>query len=926
MKNTESQRKKTLQPSFSENMLVITLVFVVIFYPLLYPLKVVIAQENSSTRGEQEKDSSSDENEDEKDENEKQAEQKKEVAEEIKQKENPKKLTVEKTDDEIDLNIDSEKTNPGEKFPSQEIEKKTMTELPSLTEPEVAQELSEISAELEPPLVPDKIETEDKNKNFCACEPSREEKQTSENSTKECCHRQLTENSNEAVIENLVQSDVDSGNNSIENLTDSSEEPNSVLRTQVDESAETPKEENVEEETEYQRLEETTPRQQATIETGETIATRSIVNQAHINIISANYIGNIVNLEGLQVENINLLEQFQQILDQATQNLPQTELETINNSNTASADNIANATINTGNNSIILESDNIEAMIESGQAVAQANIVNVINQNIIGNTWVFSVINVFGDWLGDLILPGEGLLETTQDQMPENLEIKNTNNAEIENIATALANTGENEISNLGSSLLSTGIASASSNIENVVNTNIIQNNWFFLLINNMGIWTGKVTGWDNASQNEKIYEYQFQSNPTDQIFSSFASLTSINNFNEANISNKANAVSTTGENSINNTGDATIVSGNAFAQSNIFNLINTNIVGNNWMFTVVNIMGQWKGDAVFAYPDLMLNINDGSDTIYVGDRVSYAVSCKNSGQADAEAVEIKIHLPNELQYLASNENFEGLVDEGDLILTIDLLKAGETKSFNFSARSNSETEKATRLQTTAIASTATKEIEFSNNLALDETMLSLLPSFEDFTLSETKSSLHLTRENSVGALINKGKTMTNSIYIENSGEDNLGDVEVTDTIKDPDGNIIGQYTWSLGSIKENQTLMIQYDLLVGDNAKVGEYVYEASGVSRNTLNKKIKSNKVSATLKVIAAIASSSEDALTELISAPIANAAENESTGQVLGVEKYPPFDKFLLWILMTTSIAFTGRFGWLRYVKRKESLQSF
>ncbi|TAK73124.1 MAG: hypothetical protein EPO16_13260, partial [Dehalococcoidia bacterium] len=69
-------------------------------------------------------------------------------------------------------------------------------------------------------------------------------------------------------------------------------------------------------------------------------------------------------------------------------------------STTALIENHAYLGAQTGDNSI-LNAENAE--ITTGEALAAANVLNFANQNIIGRNWLTAVVNIFGDWQGNLV-------------------------------------------------------------------------------------------------------------------------------------------------------------------------------------------------------------------------------------------------------------------------------------------------------------------------------------------------------------------------------------------------------------------------------------------------------------------------------------------------------------------------------------------
>lgn len=135
--------------------------------------------------------------------------------------------------------------------------------------------------------------------------------------------------------------------------------------------------------------------------------------------------------------------------------------------------------------------------IKTGDANIAANILNFMNNNIAGNV-VYGVVNVFGDLIGDIILPQSeidkhsadvGLANSANGSGSENDSIANLsstdqyqqfNQAEIINNIDLEATTGKNEAKDNtgGNNSISTGDSNIDANVTNIANNNIIGDNW----------------------------------------------------------------------------------------------------------------------------------------------------------------------------------------------------------------------------------------------------------------------------------------------------------------------------------------------------------------------------------------------------------------------------------------------------------------
>src|SRR5207302_369486 len=71
----------------------------------------------------------------------------------------------------------------------------------------------------------------------------------------------------------------------------------------------------------------------------------------------------------------------------------------LDSTSTAAIDNRVQVSALSGQNAI----DNAgTALINTGNALASANIINIANQNIIGKNWILAIIDIFGNFNGDI--------------------------------------------------------------------------------------------------------------------------------------------------------------------------------------------------------------------------------------------------------------------------------------------------------------------------------------------------------------------------------------------------------------------------------------------------------------------------------------------------------------------------------------------
>jgi len=660
----------------------------------------------------------------------------------------------------------------------------------------------------------------------------------------------------------------------------------------------------------------------AEINTGDVQSVVNILNNINSNIVGENWTQLIYDIQGLYEEDINLFEYFVDLLENADDTSLNALLD-IYNENTANITNTVIAGANTGNNTT--NNNGGDVNIDTGDAIAGANVVNLVNQNLVGNNWVFAVINVFGLWTGDLIVPGVGLLEGGQDLGYSNVEIVNENNADIDNNATADVNTGNNIVeSNGGDAIITTGDANASVDIVDIVNTNIVGSNWFFLMINNMGEWSGNILhGNGEGSGFQTVFSYAFDS--VDGMFN-LGSL-NVHNNNSANIQNNVNVQANTGGNIANdNSGDANISTGDALAWANIFNFVNNNIVGNNWMFSVVNIMGEWTGDTVFAYPDLNVTIDDGKDVATVGERLQYSVTYQNAGEAAAEDVEVMMTLPKEVTYETDTSGKSPSGNGDNLVWNLGGIASGESKTFTVAAVINTDVTGQDVIKSVAGVHTDTAEVKLNNNYASDQTSVAVpevavnsIDANANTFMNNLKihPNLALSRTSNIVGAVHSGDTVAHRVVMENTGDSPIYGIELTDEVKDATGATLLEYKWDeVGDLLAGEAIIVDYAIIINDDINPSEYSFQASAVGTDVLDDEVDSNKGSM-MMAVAAMTYAQNDVQVDMGPHFIEQAQASDG-GMVLGVQEQGDTS---FWIWFVSLLLYALVINWTLFPKNKK-----
>lgn len=304
--------------------------------------------------------------------------------------------------------------------------------------------------------------------------------------------------------------------------------------------------------------------------------------------------------------------------------------------NDATIENSLTLDANSGEN-IADKNTGGDSEITTGDANVSANVLTFANNNIAGNV-IIGIVNIFGDLIGDIILPqssldaccgndgtasntGNGANSTntgTIDQATNN-ETFQSNDATIENNLLLAATTGGNSASGNtgGDSSITTGDSKVDLQAVNIANSNIDGGTWWLVIVNEAGQWIGHILGMTEDSNFAGSSGTEFQVGPNGEILATnsgngsgstnTASVDQTTNnttvqTNTAHIVNNLDLSANTGGNSTskNTGGSNAITTGDANVIANLVNFVNNNISGNGKLVvTVVNVFGSWFGDFV---------------------------------------------------------------------------------------------------------------------------------------------------------------------------------------------------------------------------------------------------------------------------------------------------------------------------------------
>jgi len=618
-------------------------------------------------------------------------------------------------------------------------------------------------------------------------------------------------------------------------------------------------------ENEISRVEE-----KAKIETGNAVAVADVVNLVNTNIVGSNFDIKVIDIGGKEAVDINSLwneisaGKGEEILEWA-KNSGMTDLVLIvENLNRAYLENNISVMAESGKN-IIDASGSAE--INTGNALALANVVNIVNTNIVGSDFFFGIFNVWGGAEGDLILPRpEKFLYVPDGENYGGVYFINGSKVSLTDNVAVTADTGNNLISNGGEgvSSINTGSADAIANVLSKTGTNIIDSSWYYLLINNIGNWQGGIINGDKLSQVQEDTTEQEAEEPseTEVVF---------DNQNQAEIINNVRVSASTGGNQISNIGgNALINTGSAKAIANIFNMVNTNILGSHFFAGIINILGGWTGNLIFAYPDLGIELQGTQPEVKVGDTTLLQLTYRNSGYDSAKDSQLKIELPVGVTYISDSSGIPVQVSGRQIIWNIGELRIGEGGSFSITVLVNpdfnfeqpltfwqrfipavwaAENGRERKIEISASIDASDPETDLSNNSSVIGTIV-----YESIEQKNTESAggidqrqpnLEITVKNNVNDFVYPGDTVSFEITIENKS-----DVPAYETVIEqklynsmPEG--FGTFKFTVGTVEPGEKGTLSFGLkLPKGKTEAGPYRVVAQAFGKAANGNEITSNE----------------------------------------------------------------------------------
>jgi hypothetical protein len=286
-----------------------------------------------------------------------------------------------------------------------------------------------------------------------------------------------------------------------------------------------------------------------------------------------------------------------------------------------------------------------------------ANILNILNTNSVNSEGVLQLANYFNVRDGDIDFRNAAtstlgcMIEPCKNV--EGLQVNLLNDAYIKNIIALTATSGDNRIDGGGDATIKTGDAYAGLNLVNVANTNFIDSNYLLVSLNAFKDVNGDIVF------------------PGLSKFFSTLSPGSVNLTNTALIDNQVALNADAGNNHA-DTASSTIQTGTAQSVTNVFNSLNTSLIGGDTVQILLRVHGKWVGD-VFGAPSNLTQDKDDS-TFFLSNGTSTLLK-----GADINATNTaEIHNDVSLAALTGNNEITGaetgLITTGDAFAGANLI------------------------------------------------------------------------------------------------------------------------------------------------------------------------------------------------------------------------------------------------------------
>ncbi len=386
------------------------------------------------------------------------------------------------------------------------------------------------------------------------------------------------------------------------------------------------------------------------------------------------------------------------------------------------------------------------------------------------------------------------------------------------------------------------------------------------ILVRVYGQWNGNVfstppgVSWERTPGGLAIYGLDAES----MLSSSFGKTIAVENENYGTVVNNVNVMALTGQNKANaNGGSALIQTGSAAAGANVVNVVNTNVLGTNWILALINIFGDWNGNVAFGRPDLWVGSSvQAGNPSFEGGIANYNVTITNRGDTDATGVKLASQFNGELMFVENNGG--GSDSSGSVEWDLGTLAPGATTNVSFSTKvGGSGLEPGTNTLENTFTATS---YEPDGNPA-DNTDMVAFAAYKPPIIytsgggalvaasSEGTANLVIEKSYTGNGVVAPGSTIPFRITLKNKSGFSAYKVVVKDALKTSGGELVKENLWNLNEVFPNETINIDYELKIEDSAPAGVYTNQAFAFGEQVSGAAIESNTATSSFTVIGEI-----------------------------------------------------------------------
>lgn len=501
----------------------------------------------------------------------------------------------------------------------------------------------------------------------------------------------------------------------------------------------------------------------------------------------------------------------------------------------------------TGGNSI--EGGN-DASIDTGDAYAGLNLVNIANANFIDSRYLLISMNAFQDVNGDIVFPN---LSSFMGSSGTGLSASDVSSrADVENELDIQTGTGDNAADS-ASSTIQTGSAHSSSNVFNQLNSTLSGGHNVMILLRVHGDWVGEVFGApDELSRSQGLDSSLFTMSGASSHIDGFASTTASST---ASIKNRLSLSAFTGKNSIAGAASALITTGDAYAGANLVNIANANVIGRNWVLAILNIFGNFRGNLSFGRPDLWV----GEQAVLgpaspAGREIEYKISVINNGDARATAVRLSDSFDAD-RLAATWSSDEHTLGDRSISWDLGTIPPGGAKEVSYRARMKQAASGIKLKNSVSVSGHESDNNNMDNDDAIEVEIPvppmswgSLIPpngdaSPDDQAAASTSATSSAPLDgimfyrSTPGIALERGnRKAAERIIIKNTHSRAVRSVSLSDMLVDPAGGKLKEESWKIGDMKPHEQITLSYEIEFQDQAQPGIYtlstVIEGNGTS----------------------------------------------------------------------------------------------